>query len=598
MELRPYQQNALAAIIDAEKRGVTRQLIIMATGLGKTVLMANLLKAKGLPKTFGFMHRDTILNQSKDQIMAWNPGVKVSIEKGADKADLSVDQVVLASIQSISRKDGKRLATFPKEWPSLIWVDEAHHAPADSYLDVLDHFGVYGDNPRRNAVLLGTTATPERFDQLGYHKIFDDVVFRYGLREAIRDKWLADIHAFRIGSNLDLSGVHVRAGDFVERELVSQILRSQMDEVATQTWVKHCRGRRSLFFCVNHEHLLDVEGLLKAAGAKVASIIASTKPGERSAILDLFRKGEIEVVLNVQVLTEGFDAPEVECLHILHPTKSRSLYTQIIGRGLRRTPSKSHVDIFDYTKNVHDLCSVGRIFDLPDAWELKGQSISKEADAVQEATTQLGLKVDGLTNMGEVMAQLCEKRVELLMGTLTDSSLPSKFAWIRPSAEQERWVISWKNETKAQAFRVGSHIREDVIDNLEHHHLWGVKEVVEVFKNELGLFEARWTGTYEDGRVRTARLHSDHSQIKLIQKVEDMIEEKRFHKLRLLLKDALWRNHPVSEFQKKALVKNGVPEWLVPKLSKGDSSNLLNVPEATLRKWFEGMVEPKPESLL
>lgn len=596
MELRPYQKNALAAILDAEKRGVTRQLIIMATGLGKTVLMAGLLKEKNLPNTFGFMHRDTILNQSREKILAWNPSARIAIEKAGEKSDLSVDQVVLASIQTIARKDGKRLATFPKEWPSLIWVDEAHHAPADSYLQVIDHFGVYGDNPRRNALFLGTTATPERFDQLGYGKIFDDVVFRYGLREAIRDKWLADIHAYRIDSDLELSDVRVRAGDYVEKDLVREILRSEMDEVAVQTWAQKCKGRRSLFFCVNQEHLMDVGGLLKGAGAKVATIVSSTPPAEREAIINLFRNGEIDTLLNIQVLTEGFDAPEVECLHILHPTKSKSLYTQIVGRGLRRTETKTYVDLFDYTKNVHDLCSIGRIFDLPDSWELHGQSISKEADTVQEASAQLGLKIDGLHNIGELMTQLCERRVEMLMGTLTDSSLPSSFAWIRPSSEKERWVVSWKNETRAQAFRSDRAGAEEVRQNLAQYDLWGVKEVVEIFRNELGLYEARWTGTHEDGRVRAGRLDSDNSQAKLIQRVEDLIREKRFHKLRLLEKNAYWRNQPVSELQENALVKIGVPEWLVPKLSRGDASNLLNVPEATLRKWFEGMTEPKADA--
>jgi superfamily II DNA or RNA helicase len=592
MELRPYQKSALSAILEAEKRGVTRQLIIMATGLGKTVLVSGLLQEKGIPKTFGFMHRDMLLDQAREKMLSFCPEAKIGIEKASKRGDPVNDQIVLASIQTIGRKDRKRLSTFPREWPGLLWVDEAHHCPSDSYLHVLDHFGVYGDQPRRNTLFLGTTATPDRFDRLGYGKIFDDVVFRYGLREAIRDKWLADIHAYRMESDLQLRGVRVRGGDYVEKDLAKAILRSEMDEVAVQTWIEKCRGRKSLFFCVNQEHLLDVEGLLKSAGAKVASIVASTPPHERKAILELFHLGELEVLLNIQVLTEGFDAPQVDCLHILHPTKSKSLYTQIVGRGLRRTQTKTYLDLFDYTKNIHDLCSIGRIFDLPDSWELKGQSISEEADKVHEATAQLGLKVDNIRSLPELMTQLCEHRIEMLMGTLTDESLPSGFAWIRPSKEQERWVISWKNETYAQAQRMDSWNSDEIRRNLDKYKLWGAKEVIEIFKNELGNYEARWTGTYQEGRTKTARLDSDPSQVKLVTRIEDLIAEKRFHKLKLLEKDAFWRKERVSERQGNALVKGGVPQWLVPKLSRGDASNLLNVPETTLRTWFEGMKDP------
>ncbi len=589
MDLRPYQLEALKAIIDAEKRGVTRQLVIMATGLGKTVLMGGLLKEKGLPRTFGFMHREELLHQSRETILKLNPDARIAIEKGMTRSDPAVDQVVLASIQTIGRRDGRRLSAFPKEWPGVVWIDEAHHSPADSYLQVLDHFGLYGEKPRRDSLLLGTTATPDRFDKLGYGNIFDDVVYRYGLREAIRDKWLADIHAHRIGTDLDLSHVAVRHGDFVEKDLVAEILRSAMDETAIQVWGQKCRGRRSLFFCVNHVHATHVENLLKAAGAKVGTIVDGTKPEERRAILGFFRAGEIDAVINVQVLTEGFDAPEVECVHVLRPTKSRGLYTQIIGRGLRKSGTKEFLDLFDYTKNIHDVCSVGRIFGLPDSWELEGQSISKEADTVEEAQAELGLRIDTLKNVAQLFAQLMDKRVQLVTRTLIDSGLPSQLAWVRPSSEQERWVISWRNETKEQARRVPSRLQKD----FSRYGLWGSTERIEIFKNELGNFEARWNGIFEDGRMQTKWLDADPSVYKLVERMEDRIAGRRFHRIKALLKEAPWRRKPITGSQREMLVKKGVPEWVVPKLLMGDAYNLSNVPEAMLRKWFEGISEPK-----
>lgn len=472
-----------------------------------------------------------------------------------------------------------------------ILASNCHHAASSSYLEVLDHFGLHGDNPRRDCLLVGTSATPDRFDEMGFDRIFDDVVYRYDLREAIRDGWLSDVRAWRIDSGLDLSGVSSRAGDFVESQLSEAVLRSRMNEAAAETWMSRCRGRRSLFFCVDKAHARKVEEALRKRGGKVALVVDETPRDERRAVLDLFRAGELEALVNVGVLSEGYDEPATECVHILRPTKSRPLYTQILGRGTRRTETKSHVEVYDYTGHCLDVCSVGAIFGLPDAWEMAGQSAPQDADKLEQVEAEMGLKVDGATSVADLFSRVRERRVDLIKGAISDSGLPSRLAWIRPSRARERWVISWRNETEAKADRLTDEARAI----LSRMRLFGVYERIEIFRNELGVYEAQLKRSGPAGaNTREGKMDSDRSLTKLVARVERMVRERRPHKVQLLRKDARWSSEPSSDPQRKVLLKKGVPEWLFGQLSKREASALINIPGDTVRQWFEGMEAPRP----
>jgi superfamily II DNA or RNA helicase len=216
-ELRPYQVKCLEAMEGAAARGVTRQLVVSAVGTGKTTMLSGFLKRQGFPHTYGLMHRAELIKQARARFVEEKSDLRVGLDKAEVGPDFAKDDVVLATVQSVGRVEGARLVETPKDWPKVVFVDEAHHATQESYLAVLDHFGLYGDTPDRNKILVGLTATPGRLDGLGYDKIFDDVVFRYGMRDAIRDGWLADIRAWKIETNLDLTNVRVRDGEFVER---------------------------------------------------------------------------------------------------------------------------------------------------------------------------------------------------------------------------------------------------------------------------------------------------------------------------------------------------------------------------------------------
>ncbi len=329
MELRSYQKKCLEAMDGAFKRGVTRQLVVMATGLGKTIQVAALHAKQGRPKLFGLMHRTELLKQARSRFLDVSPGLEIGIEKAADTFSPD-DQVILASVQTVGRSDRKRLSTIKPDWPSIVWIDETHHAPATSYLNVFDHFGLYGEKPpNRKIMVVGTTATPDRLDKLGYDKIFDDVVFRYGLRDGIKDGWLADIRAWRIKSELDLSEVRTRGGDFVEEDLERAMNTTEHNKSVAEAWRQWCSGKmwsRSLFFCVTKAHARALAGALEKVGARAGVVVDDTPNAERAALIERLKAGTIQALVNVGVFTEGFDLPELDTIHIVRPTKSRGLY--------------------------------------------------------------------------------------------------------------------------------------------------------------------------------------------------------------------------------------------------------------------------------
>lgn len=592
MDLRPYQKKCIEAMGAAANRGVTRQLVVMATGLGKTLTIAAFHAARQSPRLFGLMHREELLAQAQARFLDTSPGLQVGIEK-ADRAAAPNDQVILASVQTVGRKDRKRLSTINSDWPSIVWVDEVHHAPSASYLNVLDHFGIYGENPsNRKTLAIGTTATPERLDKLGYDKIFDDVVFRYGLRDAIKDGWLADIHAWRIRSEIDLSDVTVRNGDFVEGELDKLFNTTEHNQEVARIWAERCGGRlwsRSLFFCITKKHAYAVAEELKKAGAKAAVVVDNTPPADRRSFIDQFRKGELQALVNVAVFTEGFDLPEIDTIHIVRPTKSPALHAQMIGRGTRKAPGKDHLDLIDHVGHGHDICSIGRIFGLPDAWDLGGQSVSESADDLEGAVNDLGISVDGLTGIDDLGKKLASRthRMDLIKNSLIGADVPSSLFWIQPSKIQERYVISWRNETRWQVDNMPFEYQLTATETLEKHDLFGVSERIEVFQNELGKYEGRIFRRHGDQQAEH-QMGVDASLAKLIGRIENWIEAKRPHKLVLLDKKAKWGRKPASDKQVGLLLKRGVPEGFLADLNKREASMLLDLPVKRLRTLFGG----------
>ena len=312
--LRDYQQECIDKIT---KKGKGKLLVQMATGLGKTVTFANIPRQG---RMLILSHREELVNQ---------PLKYFDCTKGIEMAKNhtnGTEEVVSASIQTMTH----RLDSFKSDDFDIIIVDEAHHAAATSYKKVINHF-----TPR---LLLGFTATPNRADSARLNDVFDEIIFKRDLKWGIKNGYLCDIYCKRIDIGYDLSAVHSRMGDYAPGEL-EKAMDGTADAIA-QAYREHAKGA-TLIFAVSVEQCHEIAK--RIPGAEV--VTGQTK--DRADIIRRFTNREIPCLVNCMVFTEGTDIPLVETVIIARPTQSDSLYTQMVGRGLRLHPDKDKLTLID-----------------------------------------------------------------------------------------------------------------------------------------------------------------------------------------------------------------------------------------------------------
>ena len=323
--LRDYQQKALAAVLAAKDRGLNRVMVVMATGCGKTTVFAALVdqfeRAYAAPSLV-LAHRHELLVQAATRVAAFSPRLQVGIEGGGQSAPTEC-QVVVAGVQSIGRPDSKRLEWFH---PGLMIIDEGHHTPADSYQIAMRRFGSYDGS----CFTLGVTATDHRMDNKPLHgaagAIFEDVVFRFGLRDAVREGWLVDLKGYRVATDVDLSGIKSVGGDYNQGQLARAVNTQERNYTAYRHWREVAGDRRTIIFCVDVQHAKDVAELFRSNHVEAEHVDGTMKMDQREGILRRFNSGRTQVLVNVDVATEGFDAPATNCVLLLRPTQSWSLY--------------------------------------------------------------------------------------------------------------------------------------------------------------------------------------------------------------------------------------------------------------------------------
>ena len=233
--LREYQIKAKAAVLAARDRGLHRVMVVMATGCGKTTVFASLVDE--FERSYGgnslvVAHRMEILEQAASRIASMSPRLPIGVEGGDFTAPYE-SRVVVAGVQSIGRPDSKRLNWFH---PGLLIMDEGHHAPADTWQNVLRRFGAYDGS----CFTLAVTATDHRMDNKPLHghsgAIFEDVVFRFGLRDAVREGWLVDLRGYRVATGTDLSKVKSSMGDYNQAQLARAVNTEARNHTALKHW--------------------------------------------------------------------------------------------------------------------------------------------------------------------------------------------------------------------------------------------------------------------------------------------------------------------------------------------------------------------------
>ena len=364
MNLRPYQRTAIDAIRERWDAGDPNALLVLATGLGKTVVFCTLgreLRMEGIGKTLVLAHRKELLDQAREKWLAVEPDAHVGIYQGA-RREFYAD-VICASVQScypdvvdgsgnVTRRG--RINDLPLKDIGLVIVDECHHLAADTYRGLLTALREH--NP--NAVMLGVTATPYRNDGKGLGEFYDRVAFRMGIGEGIEQGFLAALRGCRVELDIDLSQVKTskRTGDFVESDLGNvmdteqarrEIVRAWQREMGPGTEAGGRDGRFTAAFTPTVESAQHLCQEFEDAGVSAVWVSGSMPKADRIRSLDAYQHGKARVIVNCAVLTEGWDAPHTSCVLIARPTQSIGMYAQMVGRGTRLYQGKADCVVMD-----------------------------------------------------------------------------------------------------------------------------------------------------------------------------------------------------------------------------------------------------------
>lgn len=345
MELRPYQSEAKAAIFEEWDKGVKRTLLVLPTGCGKTIVFAKVTEdcVRRGNRVLILAHRGELLEQAADKI-GKATGLGCATEKAEETCLGSWFRVVVGSVQSLTRE--KRLKQFPVDYFDTIIIDEAHHCLSDSYQKILDYF--------KGASILGVTATPDRGDMRNLGECFDSLAYEYTLPKAIKAGYLSPIKALTLPLKLDLSAVGMQSGDFKSGDIATA-LDPYLYQIADEM-EKHCKDRKTVVFLPLVKTSQKFRDILNNKGFRAAEVNGDSK--DRAEVLAAYERGDYNVLCNSMLLTEGWDCPSVDCIVVLRPTKVRSLYSQMVGRGTRLFPGKEHLLLLDFLWHTerHELC--------------------------------------------------------------------------------------------------------------------------------------------------------------------------------------------------------------------------------------------------
>lgn len=355
--MRPYQREAVEAVLAARRDGVRRMVLALPTGAGKTVIFSELIRRARHP-VLVLAHRDELIEQARDKIeraLRADPQASahgrrlVAIERGAAKAAAEA-WVIVASIRTLH--EGRIGKALGGRGIRLVVYDECHHAVADANRRVLEQVGVFA--PDWPGTLIGFTATTRRADGRGLGEVFEKIVYTRSLRQMIDDGYLRPLRGLRIDTGHTLGAIPMRGDDF-EPEALEADVDVQDRNVLVARAIQECaRDRRTIAFCVGVGHAENLCRALRSLGTAAAMVCGEMPKADRARTLRRFREGEIDVITNVGVLTEGFDDPGVSAIAMVRPTRSESMYLQCVGRGMRLSPDAADCLVLDFV----DLSSI------------------------------------------------------------------------------------------------------------------------------------------------------------------------------------------------------------------------------------------------
>ena len=404
--LRPYQVESQQAILEHRARGIRSQIVSLATGLGKTLIIATLPKLLSLRPTdvtLVVAHRDELIEQTVDKMRVENPDALIGVEKAERRAPEDAN-IVVATVQTLSEK---RLEAFVQRFHrriALFVIDEAHHAAAPSYRAIVD--AILAQRPE--AMVLGFTATPNRGDGVRLVDVFEKIVYSMDARKAIDSGYLVPVKSYAVATTTNLDDVSARGGDFVIGQLAAAVNTVDRNARIVAAYKQHTLGLKALVFTASVEHARDVAEEFVANGVRAEWASGETPKDERERIVRDFRNGDIDVLVNCGLYLEGFDVPSVQVILNARPTKSTTLYTQITGRALRpvdevanllsstesalmrreiiEKSSKPAAIIIDFVDQAqrHQLVTLPSLYGLPPQIDAQGRMTAQVAEKFEE----------------------------------------------------------------------------------------------------------------------------------------------------------------------------------------------------------------------
>lgn len=544
MKLRPYQETAVSAIRSDWATGVLNTLLVMATGAGKTNTFLHLAMhhADAVPtaRILCIAHRQELISQPLDRIGHIDPewlmracdlrprvGVVMAERDDCDR------QFVIATIQTLASE--KRLARLLSHGAfDMLIVDEAHHACAASYVKVYEK--LRAANP---AMLhLGVTATPIRGDGAGLVRVYEKVSATVTIADLVRQAYLVQPRWLGISTGLSIANVKSSGGDFVQSQLATIFDTPAGRDVIVRSYQQYATNRRAIAFTSSVAGAHDLAAEFNAVGVPSSAIDGTTPKDDRRRILESFRRGEIQVLANCQVLTEGFDAPGTSCILMCRPTRSDGAYLQMMGRGLRPAMGQAQPGedclILDFLPaETRNIVMAGDVLRLP---KEVTRAVIKEVEAGE---VQAGFTFDGVHfNSNGSALEIIARELDYLQNT--------PFGW----DQRDGWLVLSLGTDENHVNRTLAITPRDGDGPCK---LLGLKSGKGVRSEILHLAE----GAFDD--------------------VSDMARRyaEKWGDGTLTQKERGWMRQPVSEGQVTTLQRFGFKHDTLAKLSRGEASRLI-----------------------
>lgn len=441
MPLRKYQREAIQAIRENRDAGVTRQLVVLPTGVGKTQVAASLPEFLKTQQLWFLVHRLELIDQAFKHYQRLNPDLKVGIERERFHADRDCD-IVIGSIPTLV---GREVDTSQVD---VVVLDESHHSISQSYRSVLNQFGVLkgGTREDKSRLLCGLTATPSRSDNIGLELVFDKIVYSKDIREMINDGWLVPIHAYRVDTTVDITDVGTRRGDFITSQLERAVNTPARNRLIVEKYKELGGGKPGIAFTVDVRHSHDLALCFREAGIGSMPFSGKTPEDERKRLLEQYGSGEIKILTSCSALNEGVDIIQAEIGLLARPTTSGLLLRQMCGRLLRPYPApeegpslKKQATIIDFVDNTarNHLVTLPTLFGLPHKLRLQGESITAVAEEAEQVEKRTNRPLPDFSSMAELRSM--HYIVDLMKAPVIPSEIEqiSRFAWLQQGSNYE-----------------------------------------------------------------------------------------------------------------------------------------------------------------